>query len=394
MPRWSTPIMYFARSRPSAALDDRLAPASTAPRLTTDPFPPGFDRADWKAPPHTAWALRNVARFLPVATVPRGGEARPLDIAPVPLDLDRYLETVHATSAIIVSAGRIVFEAYRKGTDPTDRPMLFSVTKSLIGLLAFDLIADGAVDPSRTAAEYVPELCGTAFGDAALADLLAMRDGVAFDEGYGNPDAEIHRYSRHYWGGAAGGTLAALQALPARASSGARFGYRTPVADVVAWVIRRATGVSLARLMSERLWARLGADADALMIQDTSGHEIGGTGFCARPRDLARLALALLAGGDGVIRPEAVETIFAGGDPHAFAEAGYATRPGWSYAGFWWHMGRARIAALGVHGQRLMIDREAQLALIVTAAAPNPDSRPLDPHHQALFEKLAAQLPR
>ena len=389
MPRWSTRSTCSAPLLPSATLDDPPKPASTASRLTTAPFPPGFDRADWKAPPHTAWALRNVARFLPVATVPRGGEVRPLDTAPARLNLDRYLETVHATSAMIVSAGRIVFEAYRQSAGAADRPMLFSITKSLLGLIALDLIADGAIDPGRTAADYVPEFAGTAFGGAQLADLLAMRDGVTFDEGYGDPDAEIHRYSRHYWGDAPGGTLAALQALPARAAARARFGYRTPVADVIAWVLRRATGKPLAQLMSERLWAPLGAEADALMIQDTAGHEIGGTGFCARPRDLARLALALMAGGDGAIRPEVVEAVFAGGDARAFAEAGYSTRTGWSYAGLWWHMGGARIAALGVHGQRLMIDREAQLALIVTAAAPSPDSRPLDPYHQALFENLA-----
>lgn len=358
--------------------------------MTTNPFPPGFDPADWKAPPHTAWALRNVPRFLPVATVARGGAVRPLDMAPAPLDLDRYLETVHATSAIIVRNGRIVFEAYRQGAGPDDRPMLFSITKSLLGLVALDLIAEGLVDPARAAADYVPEFAGAAFGAATIGHLLAMRDGVAFDEGYGDPDAEIHRYSRHYWGGAPGGTLAALTALPPRSVAPGRFGYRTPVADVVGWILRRATGMPLARLISERLWARLGAEADALMIQDTAGEEIGGTGFCARPRDLARLAIALIAGGGGVVRPEVVEAVFAGGDAAAFAEAGYATRAGWSYAGFWWHMGGARTAALGVHGQRLMIDRDARIALIVTAAAPGPDSRPLDPHHQALFETLAA----
>lgn len=373
-------------------LDGGVIPLSTALPLTDLSFPPGFDRADWKAPPHTAWALRNVARFLPVASVPRGGRVTSLTVDPEPLDVSDYLKAVHATSAIVIRAGRIVFEAYAQGTTAADRPMLFSITKSLLGLVTLDLIASGALDPLKPAADYVPELAGTAFGPARIADLLAMRDGIAFDEGYGDPEAEIHRYSRHYWGSAPGGTLAALAALPPRDAEPGRFGYRTPVADVIGWVARRAAGMPLSTLISERLWQRIGAEDDALMIRDTAGQEIGGTGFCARPRDLARLALALLDGGGSAISPEITDTLFAGGDPHALSSvAGYATRAGWSYTGLWWHMGANRIAALGVHGQRLMIDRRAQLALIVTAAAPTPDSRPLDPLHHAMFEALAAE---
>jgi hypothetical protein len=50
-----------------------------ADRLMSPPeaFPPGFDRADWKKPPHTAWALRNVALFLPVAPVATGPASLP-----------------------------------------------------------------------------------------------------------------------------------------------------------------------------------------------------------------------------------------------------------------------------------------------------------------------------
>lgn len=349
-------------------------------------FPTGFDPSDWKAPPHTAWALRNVASFLPVATV-AAGEGRPLASAPEPLDLGAYMADVHATSVLVVRDDRIVFEAYAQGAQATDRQMVFSVTKSILGLVSLILIADGQVDADAPAASLVPELAGTAFADATLARLLAMADGVAFDENYGDPHAEIHRYSRHYWGTGAGGTLAALSALPARAT-GAPFAYRTPVADVVAWILRRATGKPLATLVSDHLWRPLGAEADALMIRDTAGMEIGGTGFCARPRDLARLAIALIAGGGGVVPPAVVDRLFAGGDPEALRASGYDTRPGWSYAGLWWHLGAARIGALGVHGQRVLVDRARRTALIVTGAAPTVDSRTLDPAHMRMFDAL------
>lgn len=351
-------------------------------------FPTGFDPRDWKAPPHTAWALRNVARFLPVATVATG-PTRPLPVAPEPFDLTAYMAEVHATSVLVVRGGAVRFEHYAEGAGPNDRPMIFSITKSIVGLVALGLIHDGRIDAGATAAALVPELAGTGFADATLAALLAMEDGVDFDETYADPDAEIHAYSRHYWGAAAGGTLAGLAALPPR-SRRRGFAYRTPVADVVAWMLRRATGSALADLISERLWAPLGAEADALMIRDTGGAEIGGTGFCARPRDLARLALALLDPAGDVIPRAVAEQLFEGGDPAALDRAAYATRPGWSYRGLWWHLGGRRIGALGVHGQRLLIDAETATALIVTGAAPTVDSRALDPVHLRMFEALCA----
>lgn len=352
-----------------------------------DPFPPGFDRADWKRPPHTAWALRNVARFLPVAPV-AAGRARPLPQAPAPLDLDEYAAAVHATSVLVLRDGKLIHERYAQGAGPDDRQMVFSVTKSMLGLVALMLIDAGAIDPDDPVGAALPELSGTAFAEARLADLLAMRDGVAFDEAYADPQAEIHVYSRHYWGSAPGGTLRALRGLPARPGRPGAFAYRTPVADLIGWMLRRATGLPLARLISERLWVPMGAEADAAMILDTAGAEIGGTGFCARPRDLARLAALLLDGGGGVVPEAVVDALFAGGDRAAFADAGYGTRPGWSYHGLWWHMGDAKIAALGVHGQRVMLDRTTRTALIVTGAAPFVDSRALDPVHTAMFAAL------
>ena len=40
-----------------------------------------------------------------------------------------------------------------------------------------------------------------------------MTDGVAFNEDYADPEAQIHRYSKQFWGDGAGGVLAALTAL-------------------------------------------------------------------------------------------------------------------------------------------------------------------------------------
>lgn len=364
--------------------------------------PPGFDPSNWKAWPHTAWALRNVERFLPTARVSAADDPMPLPLAleddfgpELMLDGEAlswpdYLQAVHATAAIVIRDGRLVFEQYRQGAAPSDRHCLFSITKTLIGIVALILSVRGELDLERDAGAYVPELRGTAFGDARMSDLLAMRDGVNFDETYADPQAEIHAYSRHYWGGAPGGTLAALRALRERAAEPGRFAYRTPVADLVGWALRRATGRPLAALISELIWQPIGAEVDALMILDTAGEEIAGTGFTACPRDLARLALALL-------RPDAspfgssVDPIFHENDAAAVAAGGYTSRPGWSYQGLAWNPGAGEAAALGVHGQRLFLNRFTRSALIVCAAVPSPDTRHLDRFHAAAVAALGRE---
>jgi 6-aminohexanoate-oligomer exohydrolase len=358
--------------------------------------PPGFDPSDWKAWPHTPWAFRNVQRFLPTARVAAAACAAQVRVAieeePAIRGEDMtwpiYLDSVHATSAILVRKGRIVAETYRSGMTATNRHTLFSITKTITGLVALLLADRGELDLDRTAGAYVPELRGTAFGAARLADLLAMRDGVPFDESYADPASEIHAYSRHYWGGAPGGTMAALRALRQRPAEPGRFAYRTPVADVIGWALSRASELPLAVLVSELVWKPIGAEADALMIRDTAGAEIAGTGFTARPRDLARLASALLSPDASPFPTAVLDQLFAGGDPDAVAAAGYATRPGWSYAALTWCPKPGRAAALGVHGQRLYLDKASETALIVTAAAPQPDTRHLDRLHETALTSV------
>jgi hypothetical protein len=354
-------------------------------------IPSGFNRADWKAAAHAPWAFTHTDTFLPTAEIAAACTATLLPAHPLPIFADPAwpprLAAMHATSALVVTRAGLAAEWYRTPGDGERRHMLFSVTKSLIGLLALMLIEDGQLDPEAAVEHYAPDLAGSAFGAARVGALLAMRDGIPFDERYGEPDAAIHLYSRHYWGAGEGGTLAALRRLPAAAPTPG-FAYRTPVADALGWAIRGATGDTLEALLARRLWQPLGAEHGAHLIRDTGGHAIAGTGFNARPRDLARLARLLLTDGGGVIAPAIVGRLFASSD----AVVPDPGRPGWSYDAMWWKPRPGRIAAIGVHGQRLTIDRTAGVALVMTGAAPRPDNRPLEHHHSAAFEAVLAAL--
>jgi hypothetical protein len=90
-----------------------------------------------------------------------------------------FLDRTHTDAILVLHRGSIVFEEYRNGMAAETRHMLFSVTKSILGLIAELLAAQGAIDLALPAHAYVPELRGTMFEAAALRDLLDMRDGRA-----------------------------------------------------------------------------------------------------------------------------------------------------------------------------------------------------------------------
>jgi CubicO group peptidase (beta-lactamase class C family) len=336
------------------------------------------------------WSFQHARELVPSRALPRAQAPRALPVGSVDLDFDwpGFLEETYTDALILLHRGRIVFEHYANGMGPETPHMAFSITKSVVGLVAERLIAAGRIDPAATVETHVPELAESAFAGVPLRHLLDMTDGAAFDEDYANPDAEVHRYSAAYWGAGAGGTLAALRGLTRRSSeAGTRFQYRTPVADVVALALRRATGARLSDLVAEQVWRPAGCGGEAYMLVDTAGMEMGGTGLNATARDLARICLWLIEQRD--LR----DTLIAGGDRELFAEADTGRGDG-SYRSFWWigHADPPMLAANGVFGQRLWIDPANQLAMIRFGSHPVASNRFTEERHRAAFAAIRALL--
>ncbi|WP_066547052.1 MULTISPECIES: serine hydrolase domain-containing protein [unclassified Sphingomonas] len=359
--------------------------------IRPEPPPAGFDPTDWKAPATQAWAFRHTDAFLPHRIVPAAVRPRalPRAIRPDPPGWATMIAPADASAVIAVTDGVVHHEEYRPPMRVDDRHMLFSVTKSVFGLIARILIDQGAVTEARRVVDYLPDFRGTAFADATLGALLAMRDGVAFDESYADPRGEIHRYSSHYWRDAPGGTRAALKTIGRRAPIDG-FAYRTPVADMIGWVLRAATGARLGDLLGELLWVPIGAAHPAHLILDTAGDEIAGTGLNAVPEDLARLAAMLSAGGGVGTRQVMAEASVARMFGPVQAIGDDAERRGWGYRDLWWQQGDGVIGAIGVHGQRLLIDARTGTAMVKTAWRPSPSNDGTHALHREMLRMLGS----
>jgi len=149
---------------------------------------------------------------------------------------------------------------------------------------------------------------------------------------------------------------------------------------VLAWLIKRVLNQSLAEIMAERIWSKLGVERDAFWIVGPAAVETAGSGLLTTLRDMARFGQMLLQhgqfNGQQIVPAAVVEDIEGGADRAAFAR-GPAASPatsGWSYHHQWWntHDAHGAYLGLGYGGQMLYIAPAAHLVVAKLSSYPTP----------------------
>jgi len=250
--------------------------------------------------------------------------------------------------------------------------------------------------------KYVPELANSGFGNATIRQLLDMTTAIKFSENYNDPNAEVWAHAN------AGNPLPKpkdysgprsyyefLQTIKKQGNHGEAFSYKTANTDCLGWIIARISGKSIAQLLSERIWSRIGAEQDAYFSVDSIGTPFAGGGLNLGLRDLARFGELLRNdgkyNGSQIIPKAAVDDIRQGGEPEKFVKAGYNLLEGWSYRNMWWvtHNDHGAFMARGVHGQRLYIDPIAKVVIARFASHPVAGNAINDPVTIPAFDAVA-----
>ncbi|MGJ8536103.1 MAG: serine hydrolase domain-containing protein [Parasphingopyxis sp.] len=414
---------------PVAAQDNPASAAETDPAamgwMRGAPPPPNrlvrWDDGSFYQFPRTRWSFSNMRMLFPTADLSRGNgpqSALPenhrddLDrISFVPLGgseamrWDEALQRSYADAILILHRGTIVYERYFGVTGRQTPHMSFSMTKSYVGTVAAMLMAEGLLDENEMVSHYIPELADSAFGDATVRQVADMTTAIHYVEDYTDPQSEVFAYA------IAGGIFARpegyagpdgfysyLPTLRKEGEHGAQFTYRSVNTEVLGWLIARVTGRSAVEVIQERIWGRLGAEANAYMMVDSHGTGWAAGGLNATLRDHARFGEMMRRNGNfngHQIVPEAVvEQIRQGGNPEDFAPAGYATLPGWSYRDQWWISDNGAFAARGVHGQTIYIDPAAEMVIVRLASHPMAANAHIDPVSLPAYQAIADHLAR
>jgi CubicO group peptidase (beta-lactamase class C family) len=195
---------------------------------------------------------------------------------------------------------------------------------------------------------------------------------------------------------AAGGLETILEFRSREAPPGTRFQYASGDSQVLGFALEAALRQPLATYLSEKIWQPMGAEANATWIVDKERHE---TGYCcinATLRDYGRFGMLLANYGalDGrqIIPAGWVRAATTPSAPHL--AVGTATpNNGYGYQTWITHRTEPRFAALGLHGQAIMVDPVSKLVVVHTAVWSLGDSRPARGAQfrlwQALLDKLA-----
>lgn len=310
--------------------------------------------------------------------------------------LDQYLDLHPVTGFLIAKGNSILVERYQYARTDTQRLTSFSMAKTITAILIGIAVKEGAIrsmdEPAQT---YARGLEGSEYGRTPIKALMQMSSGVAFREVYTDASSDIAVLARLTLGQDSGGSVPAVRSFNTRVQApGLRFSYASAETVVLGLVLAGATGRSVVDYAREKLWEPLGAEADASWSVDAKGQAITYAYFNAVLRDWARLGLMLAH--DGTWAGKSIvprdwllaATTVAPADGHLRLASPYS---GYGYQ-VWLVEGPRRMFALrGYRGQFVIVDPEARLVLVQTAARPADDAV-ADRELFALWAAVAAQL--
>jgi CubicO group peptidase (beta-lactamase class C family) len=385
-------------------------------------LPPAADRVvgvhNWSTYPHLRWGFLHTREVVPTARIERGtgpvlgleadlrGVARiSFPWAGARTTVAEMLERTFADGFLVLHGGRVAMEHYGSDMTPATTHLLQSVSKSIAGTVAGVLVGRGLVDPDAPVTAYIDELAGTSFEGATVRHVLDMRTGTAYDETYDDPASDVFQTEvLAGWRPPAGDVAAAhvyeqITRLGNARPHGQVFDYRSILTELLAWVLERASGVRYPELVSETLWARIGAEQDA-DITIRHGVTLPDGGICTTLRDLGRFGLMHLregrVGDEQVVPREWVLDTRHGDEEciEAYARAeDVEVHSGEMYRNQFWVLERDTVyAGLGIHGQMVWINVPADVVCVRLSTWPSPIDDELEGYCMAAFAAIADAL--
>lgn len=281
---------------------------------------------------------------------------------------------------LVLKNGEVATERYGMGNSESARWISFSLAKSVTATLVGAALHDGSLDSlDRRCETILPALRGGGYEGTTVRQLLRMTSGVQWNESYLDANSDIARFGAAVALARPGAVLEFVAARPRVASPGTRFNYNTGDTFVLGAMVSAVARTSLSQYFSERIWSRLGMDADGYWMLDApGGQELAGGAFCATLRDYGRLALLIL--NDGVI--DGQRLLPAGWRDLAGRPDTALTAPGAAIGGYplgygyqWWSFpSSTAFTGQGIYGQFMYLDPAENVASIVWGAWLQPNN--------------------
>ena len=360
--------------------------------------------------PFSTWSFRNAGGPLNVLMIPRAGKiyslAEKIDSSIGKMELkdanekvkniDQILEENFTNGFLVLKNDEIKYEKYFNGLNKDYQHLWFSATKSLTSTALGILVDQGKVNLNDSPAKYIPELKGSGFERVTIQNVLDHSSSIDFKENYTNPESDFLKHyapasnmakvpgardaepkSTDIYG--AHDFLAKFIRPNTKEKAGDVFDYNSANAELIGWLIARISGMPYNQFIEKNIWSKLGTEHDAYMAVDRAYMGIATGGFNTTVRDAAHFGSMILNrglfNGQRIVSEAWVDATIklTEKDKQKMKNNKKYEGSQWlAYKNMWWVIDETKgeYAAVGIHGQVIYINREANMVIVFFSSQP------------------------
>ncbi len=283
------------------------------------------------------------------------------DCSPSSGSLDYFIDQSPTLALLIIRNDTILYEKYSKGYTRESYVTTGSLVKSIINLMIGIAVNEGKIKSiNDLVIDYLPEMKGRpGFDKLRIESLLNMTSGLKESKNLALPTSSEFKY---YYGSNLNRYVRKQKVTD---FSGQNFYSHTVTTQLLNTILERVTGKTPSQYLEEKIWAKMGAEYDALWSLDKpEGTEKGFCCFNARPIDFARLGKLVLDRGktetEQVLPAEWLNRLYNPDTtlPHIIKSKLETPKDDYYFHNFWIDPTESTprfIKMAGIYGQKLVI---------------------------------------
>jgi CubicO group peptidase (beta-lactamase class C family) len=198
--------------------------------------------------------------------------------------LEKLHKEIGTVAFLVIKNGSIWSESYYEGYDRDSKSNSFSMAKSVTSAALGKAIFEGKIKSlDQKVSDFFPEFKAGKATNMTVGDLSSMASGLNWDEDYYSPFSIT---TRAYFDPDLNKCILGLKC---NEDAGKSYKYLSGNTQLLAMVVEKAVGKSLADYVSESFWKPMGAENDALWQTDHKGGIV--KAYCciaSNARDFAR----------------------------------------------------------------------------------------------------------
>ncbi len=211
------------------------------------------------------------------------------------VSFNEFLDENKTVAFLVVKNDTLIYEKYFSGYSDTSIIPSFSISKPIISALVGIAIDQGYIQSTNLPiTDFLPELTNPGFEKITIEDLLNMRSGIDYDEGYSNP---LSHMAKFYYGT---NLKDYLNKLNTKELSGRKYDYVSVNALLLSLIVENATHMKINKYLEQKIWQPIGMESDASWSIDSEEHQTIKAFCCinAVARDFARFGRLYLNKGN------------------------------------------------------------------------------------------------